>query len=56
VSTSLALELFRDVEFETHLTLQPVLVDATAFTDPIGRLTDNILVLPTISAYQRYFP
>lgn len=43
-------------ELEARLTLQPVIVDTTAFDDPIGRLTDDLLVLPTGSIYLRYFP
>jgi hypothetical protein len=31
-------------------------VDAAAFTDPIGRLTNNLLLLPTVSSYLHYFP
>ena len=56
LSISLGLAPVTGAEFDAHLTLQPVLVDTAAFHDPIGRLTDNLLVLPTVSAYLRYFP
>ncbi len=56
LSASLTVAPISSAEFETHVTLQPILVDTTAFTDPIGRLTDSLLVLPTVSGYLRYFP
>lgn len=56
LSASLTVAPISSAEFEAHLTLQPVLVDTAAFTDPIGRLSDNLLVLPTVSGYLRYFP
>ncbi len=56
LSASLALAPISSTEFEAHLTLQPVFVDTAAFTDPIGRLTDNLLLLPTVSGYLHYFP
>lgn len=56
LSTSLTVAPISSAEFEAHLTLQPVLVDTATFTDPIGRLTDNLLLLPTVSGYLRYFP
>jgi len=39
-----------------RLTLQPVIIDTTRFEDPIGRITDDLLVLPTCSAFFRYLP
>ena len=39
-----------------RLTLQPVIIDTTQFEDPIGRITDDLLVLPTYSAFFRYLP
>jgi hypothetical protein len=56
LSASLTVAPISSAEFEAHLTLQPVLVDAAAFTDPIGRLTNNLLLLPTVSSYLHYFP
>ncbi len=56
LSASLTVAPISSGEFEAHLTLQPVVVDTAAFTDPIGRLTDNLLVLPTVSGYLRFFP
>jgi len=39
-----------------RLTLSPILVDTTLLENPIGRITDRLLVLPTASAGLRYFP
>jgi hypothetical protein len=39
-----------------QLTLQPVIVDATALINPFGRVTDDLLVLPMLSAFTRYIP
>lgn len=39
-----------------RLTLQPVIIDTTQFDDPIGRINDDLLVLPTYSAFLRYMP
>jgi hypothetical protein len=42
--------------FQGRATLQPVIVDTTVFEDPIGRISDNLLVLPTYSVLLRYLP
>jgi len=39
-----------------ELTLQPVITDTTLLSDPFGRITDDLLVLPMLSAYTRYVP
>ncbi len=39
-----------------RLTLQPVITDTTQFENPIGRVNDDLLVLPTYSAFLRFFP
>ncbi len=39
-----------------RVTLQPVILDTTQFVDPIGRLGDRLIILPTFSAYLRYLP
>jgi hypothetical protein len=39
-----------------QLTLQPVIADTTALIDPFGRVTDDLLVLPMLSAFTRYVP
>jgi hypothetical protein len=39
-----------------QLTLQPVIADTTALVDPFGRVTDDLLVLPMVSAFMRYVP
>ena len=41
---------------EARATFQPVIVDTSLFDRPIGRLTDELLVLPTYSAFLRYTP
>jgi len=43
-------------EMEGRVTLQPVIIDTTRFERPIGRLNDNLLVLPTYTAFLRYVP
>jgi len=42
--------------WQGRVTLQPVIVDALQFTDPIGRVSDNLLILPTYSTFLRYVP
>ena len=39
-----------------RLTLQPVIIDTTQFEDPIGRISDDLLVLPTYSVFLRFVP
>jgi hypothetical protein len=39
-----------------QLTLQPVIADTTALIDPFGRVTDDLLILPMLSAFARYVP
>jgi len=39
-----------------RLTLQPVIVDTTVFEQPIGRIRDDLLVLPMYSMFLRYTP
>lgn len=39
-----------------QLTLQPVLLDMTTLVDPIGRVTDDLLILPMFSAFTKYVP
>lgn len=42
--------------WQGRLTLQPVITDVDQFADPIGRITDNLLILPTYSTFLRYTP
>ena len=42
--------------WQGRLTLQPVVIDVSQFADPIGRITDNLLILPTYSTFLRYIP
>jgi hypothetical protein len=39
-----------------RLTLQPVITDTTQLSHPIGRVNDNLLILPMGSAFIRYVP
>jgi len=57
-SLSLAVEFDIAVNgsFQTRITLQPVILDTTQLKRPIGRLTDNLLILPSISGYALYGP
>ncbi len=41
---------------ELDLTLQPVITDTTALEEPFGRITDDLLVLPMLSASTKYRP
>jgi hypothetical protein len=47
---------FTSGAIEGRLTLQPVIVDTTQFRDPIGRISDDLLILPTYSAFMRFLP
>ncbi len=47
---------FATAAVQGRLTLQPVIIDTTQFEDPIGRITDDLLVLPTYSVFLRYLP
>jgi hypothetical protein len=39
-----------------ELTLQPVITDTTILVEPFGRVTDDLLVLPMLSAFAEYVP
>ncbi len=39
-----------------RITLQPVIVDTTQFEHPLGRITEDLLILPTFSTYVRILP
>ncbi len=39
-----------------EMTLQPVITDTTTLIDPLGRVTDELLVLPMFSLFTRYIP
>ncbi len=41
---------------ETRLTLQPVLTDTTRMSNPLGRVSDDLLVLPMGSLFLHYVP
>jgi hypothetical protein len=54
------LSLAADVKLATHasiqprVTLQPVIVDTTGLDSPIGRISDDLLILPMVSVFLRY--
>jgi len=39
-----------------QMTIQPVITDTTILDHPFGRITDDLLVLPTLSALVRFEP
>jgi hypothetical protein len=39
-----------------RVTLQPVVIDTTSLDDPVGRISDDLLVLPTYSVFLRFLP
>ena len=39
-----------------ELTLQPVITDTTLLVEPFGRVTDDLLILPMLSAFTRFLP
>ncbi len=47
---------FASTAIQGRITLQPVIIDTTQFEDPIGRISDDLLVLPTYSAFLRFMP
>jgi hypothetical protein len=47
---------FTGSAIEGRVTLQPVITDTTQFLNPIGRISDDLLVLPTYSLFLRYLP
>ena len=54
------LSLAADVKLANHasiqprVTFQPVIVDTTQLVDPMGRISDDLLVLPMTSIFLRY--
>lgn len=54
------LSLAADVKLASHasiqprVTLQPVIVDTTLLVDPIGKISDDLLILPMTSVFLRY--
>lgn len=49
-------DLESDTFFRGKLTLQPVVTDTTLLERPMGRISDRLLVLPTVSGYLRFLP
>ncbi len=41
---------------QARVTMQPVILDTTRFQNPIGRISDTLLVLPTYSTFVRFVP
>jgi len=48
--------LNQDAAWQGRITLQPVITDALQFEDPIGRIGDNLLIIPMYSTFLRYIP
>jgi hypothetical protein len=57
-----SLALASDIHLAAHgslklqLTLQPVITDTTLLVEPFGRVTDDLLILPMLSAFTRFLP
>ena len=51
-----AMQFVDEAELEGRLTIQPILIDTTELLRPIGRISDQLLILPTASAGLRYMP
>jgi len=56
LSAAAEVDLSDDAVFQGKLTLQPIIVDTTQLVRPIGRVSDNLLVLPLASGILRYMP
>ena len=41
---------------EARITLQPVIVDTSMMTNPMGVITDDLVIVPTLSGFVRYLP
>ncbi len=41
---------------QERITLQPVITDTTQLVHPVGRISDELLVLPMFSTFLRYLP
>ena len=54
-SLSLCIEsdIIEQLAFRGRLTLQPVIVDTTRLRQPLGRINDTLLVVPTFSTFLR---
>jgi len=50
------MDLVDDTVFRSALTFQPVVTDTTQLERPIGRISENLLILPTVSSYLRFLP
>ena len=48
--------LNQDAAWQGRITLQPVIADVLQFEDPIGRIGDNLLIIPMYSTFLRYIP
>ena len=47
---------FTSTAIQGRIILQPVIIDTTQFEDPIGQISDSLLILPTYSAFLRFVP
>jgi len=53
ISLSVESDVIEQLAFQGRLTLQPVIVDTTQLEQPLGRINDTLLVVPTFSAFLR---
>ena len=56
LSLGVDVDLVEDTVFRSALTFQPVVTDTTLLERPVGRISDNLLILPTVSGYLRFLP
>ena len=56
VSVAAMFDIAENGALQAQMTLQPVITDTTQLERPIGRLTDDLLVLPSFSGYALYAP
>ena len=56
ISFAAVLDVAPDGALRGQITFQPVIVDTTQLERPIGRLTDNLLILPSLSGFALYAP
>lgn len=48
------IQLVSEASLQTRVTLQPVITDTTVLESPIGRISDDLLILPMGSIFLRY--
>jgi len=56
LSMAAAFDIAENGALQAQITLQPVIIDTTAFERPIGRVTDDLLIIPSFSRFALYGP